>query len=83
MSGGAVGARGSAGVAPLSGTVTFLFTDIEGSTRLRETVPDAMRWALARCDAANGANRRMASDVDAGTTFPVGAAPNPFSLVRL
>src|SRR5882757_6562219 len=29
------------------GTVTFLFTDIEGSTRLWERCPDAMRLALA------------------------------------
>src|SRR3954453_4820016 len=33
-----------------SGTVTFLFTDIEGSTRLWEAHPDAMRDALARHD---------------------------------
>ena len=33
-----------------SGTVTFLFTDIEGSTRLWEEHPDAMREALARHD---------------------------------
>jgi class 3 adenylate cyclase len=32
------------------GTVTFLFTDIEGSTRLWETAPDMMRSALARHD---------------------------------
>src|SRR5579871_657037 len=32
------------------GTVTFLFTDIEGSTRLWEEYPDAMRAALARHD---------------------------------
>jgi predicted ATPase len=30
--------------------VTFLFTDIEGSTRLWESAPDAMRDALARHD---------------------------------
>ena len=36
---------------PPSGTVTFLFTDIEGSTRLWEEHPDAMRSALARHDA--------------------------------
>lgn len=33
-----------------TGTVTFLFTDIEGSTRLWETHPDAMADALARHD---------------------------------
>lgn len=33
-----------------SGTVTFLFTDIEGSTRLWEEFPDAMRAALADHD---------------------------------
>jgi predicted ATPase/class 3 adenylate cyclase len=34
-----------------SGTVTFLFTDIEGSTRLWEAHPQAMQAALARHDA--------------------------------
>ncbi len=34
-----------------SGTVTFLFTDLEGSTRLWEDHPDAMQPALARHDA--------------------------------
>jgi predicted ATPase/class 3 adenylate cyclase len=33
-----------------TGTVTFLFTDIEGSTRLWEEKPEAMRLALARHD---------------------------------
>ena len=33
-----------------TGTITFLFTDIEGSTRLWERCPDAMRAALARHD---------------------------------
>src|SRR5438876_5843382 len=37
--------------APPSGTVTFLFTDIEGSTRLWATQHDAMRASLARHDA--------------------------------
>ena len=32
------------------GTITFLFTDIEGSTRLWEEHPEAMREALARHD---------------------------------
>ncbi len=34
-----------------SGTVTFLFTDIEGSTRLWEERPEAMRSCVARHDA--------------------------------
>jgi predicted ATPase/class 3 adenylate cyclase len=34
-----------------TGTVTFLFTDIEGSTRLWETQADAMKLVLARHDA--------------------------------
>ncbi len=33
-----------------TGIVTFLFTDMEGSTRLWETYPDAMRLALSRHD---------------------------------
>jgi len=36
---------------PPTGTVTFLFTDIEGSTKLWEQHPDAMRPALARHEA--------------------------------
>ena len=35
-----------------TGTVAFLFTDIEGSTRLWETNHDAMRMALSRHDEA-------------------------------
>src|SRR5207247_619569 len=38
------------------GTVTFLFTDIEGSTRLWEEHPEAMRAALARHDALAAAD---------------------------
>jgi len=34
-----------------SGTVTFLFTDIEGSTKLWEQYPEAMKSALAQHDA--------------------------------
>jgi class 3 adenylate cyclase len=37
-------------VGPPSGTVTFLFSDIEGSTRLWESSPEGMRFALARHD---------------------------------
>lgn len=33
-----------------TGTITFLFTDIEGSTKLWEEHPDTMRLALARHD---------------------------------
>jgi class 3 adenylate cyclase len=33
-----------------TGTVTFLFTDIEGSTKLWERSPQAMQRALARHD---------------------------------
>ena len=33
-----------------TGTVTFLFTDIEGSTRLWDLYPAAMRFAMARHD---------------------------------
>lgn len=37
-------------MAPPSGTVTLLFTDIEGSTKLWEQSPEAMQSALARHD---------------------------------
>jgi class 3 adenylate cyclase len=44
---GAAAGLGKPGEADLpTGTVTFLLTDIEGSTRLWETVPDAMEVAL-------------------------------------
>lgn len=36
---------------PPEGTITFLFSDIEGSTRLWESYPDLMRVSLARHDA--------------------------------
>jgi class 3 adenylate cyclase len=38
-------------VQALSAVTTFLFTDIEGSTRLWEQEPERMRLALARHDA--------------------------------
>lgn len=37
-----------------TGTVTFLFTDIEGSTRLWKAHPETMRVALACHDALYG-----------------------------
>jgi class 3 adenylate cyclase len=37
-------------VGPPSGIVTFLFTDVEGSTRRWEADPDAMRAAIAAHD---------------------------------
>jgi len=43
-----VGAGAPSGADLPTGTVTFLLTDIEGSTRLWETVPDAMEVALER-----------------------------------
>lgn len=48
-----------------SGTVTFLFTDIEGSTRLWETSPDAMRLAVAWHDEIV----RVAIEVHDGVVF--------------
>ena len=35
---------------PASGTLTFLFTDLEGSTRLWERFPQALKRALERHD---------------------------------
>jgi predicted ATPase/class 3 adenylate cyclase len=37
-------------IQPPQGTVTFMFTDIQGSTKLWETYPDSMKAALARHD---------------------------------
>src|SRR5439155_22339430 len=45
------GHRPSAAAPRPAGTVTFLFTDIEGSARLWEEHPEPMRRALARHDA--------------------------------
>jgi predicted ATPase/class 3 adenylate cyclase len=51
-----------------SGTVTFLFTDIEGSTGLWDAVPDSMRTALARHDAI----LRSAIESHGGYVFATG-----------
>src|SRR5262249_37294545 len=48
-----------------SGTVTFLFTDVEGSTQLWEEQPDTMRLALARHDAL----LRVAIETNEGIVF--------------
>jgi predicted ATPase/class 3 adenylate cyclase len=53
---------------PPSGTVTFLFTDIEGSTGLWDAHPEAMRPALARHDAL----LRAAVADHGGTVFSTG-----------
>ena len=51
-----------------TGTVTFLFTDIEGSTALWESVPEAMRDALERHDAI----LRSCVDARGGYVFATG-----------
>ena len=51
-----------------SGTVTFLFTDIEGSTRLWEERPDEMRVAVAEHDAIV----RAAIELNDGYVFATG-----------
>jgi len=50
---------------PPTGTVTFLFTDVEGSTKLWERHPEAMRTALARHDEII----RRAIEVNGGYVF--------------
>jgi len=56
------------GVGAPSGTVTFLFTDIEGSTRLWQQDEAAMRSALERHDAI----LRSAMDGHGGYVFSTG-----------
>ena len=63
-----------------SGTVTFLFTDIEGSTHLWEEQPEAMRAALARHDellrtavAAHGGTIVKTTGDGAHVAFPTAA----------
>ena len=50
-----------------SGTVTFLFTDIEGSTRLIEQHPDSMEEAQAR----HNALLKSAIDAHRGYVFQI------------
>ncbi|MGO9456555.1 MAG: adenylate/guanylate cyclase domain-containing protein [Acidimicrobiales bacterium] len=51
-----------------SGTVAFLFTDVEGSTRLWEEAPEAMQLALERHDAT----LRQAIEEGGGYVFATG-----------
>jgi predicted ATPase/class 3 adenylate cyclase len=55
-------------MAPPSGTVTFLFTDIEGSTQLWEAAPDAMRASLSWHDSI----LRDAIEAHSGYVFATG-----------
>jgi class 3 adenylate cyclase len=55
-------------MSPPSGTVTFLFADIEGSTPRWEHDPDAMSEALAEHDAL----LRSTIDAHGGTVFSTG-----------
>jgi hypothetical protein len=79
FAGAGAGATGTAGegkpggVGLPAGTVTFLLTDIEGSTRLWETVPQAMEVALER-------HNRLLTEVIAGHGGGVGGG---FGLKRL
>lgn len=69
---------------PLSlptGTVTFLFTDIEGSTRAWENYPEPMRLALARHDAlirqaVESASRRVFKSTGDGCVAVFTNAPD-------
>ena len=54
-----------------TGTVTFLLTDVEGSTALWEAAPKAMRDALARHDALFEQAIQANSGVDAGIDLPL------------
>src|SRR2546421_415730 len=63
-----------------SGTVTFLFTDIEGSTRLWEQHPDAMRAAVAR---GGQVLLSLATEELVRETLPEGARLRDLGLVRL
>ncbi len=53
------------GATPHDGTVTFLFTDVEGSTKLWEAYPDVMRGSVARHDELI----RVAIEAEGGQVF--------------
>ena len=44
---------------PTSGTITFVFTDIEGSTRLWEQFADAIKVTVARHDGIKFDSKRL------------------------
>ena len=52
-----------------SGTVTFLFTDIEGSTKSWENNPELMKGALSRHDAI------LRSSIESGGGYVVKSMP--------
>jgi class 3 adenylate cyclase len=58
------------GVAMPSGVVTFLFTDIEGSTRRWEADADAMRVALSAHDDVLRCGRRNTVSGRTNHTLP-------------
>ena len=61
------------GVDPRSAvTLTFLFTDLEGSTRLWERFPDAMKGALGRHDGLDELPDVLLRRVVAGANVRVG-----------
>jgi predicted ATPase/class 3 adenylate cyclase len=66
-----IGLLDNAATALISGTVTFLFTDIEGSTKLWERHPEAMRSALRQHDALL---RRVIQEFDGCVFKTVGDA---------
>ena len=77
---GAQGITGIEGMAELpSGTVTFLLTDVEGSTALWEEAPEAMRAALARHDALFEAAGRRASAASTSARAARATAASPCS----
>jgi class 3 adenylate cyclase len=52
---------------PPSGTVTFLLTDLEGSTRMWEQDPDAMKAAMTRHALANIDPKLLTGPITVGT----------------